>query len=501
MTKTPQEIVKSAREAFDSGKTIPLEFREKQLKSLLRMYEENEEEMLEALKQDLNKSRMEATLTEISILKMDIKEQITNLKEWAKPEKPPKPVANIMDEALIYKDPYGVVLVISAWNYPINLAFLPVTGAIAAGNCVIIKPSEISPASAEFVRKTLPKYLDNECYQVMCGGVPETSQLLKEKFDYIFFTGSTHIGKIVYAAANENLTPVTLELGGKSPVFIDDDTNIDVATRRILWGKCMNAGQTCIAPDYILCSKKTQDKFVETAKKILKEWYGDNPQKSDDLCRIVSDQHFKRVSKYLKDNGKIATGGKCDADDKFVEPTILIDVKPNDPVMQDEIFGPILPILTVHDSKEAIDFIRQREKPLAMYIFSENRPTIDKFLRNTSSGGVCVNDTLMHLGLSTLPFGGVGSSGMGHYHGKYTFDTFVHRKSILVKNLNMIGEKILSSRYPPYSQSKLKRLQMALEKTQFEIKLKYVPYMLIFGLGLITSFLARYFVEKQKFRS
>lgn len=495
--KTPSEIVNTARAAFENGRTRSLEFREQQLKNLLRMYEENEQEMLDALKKDLNKSKMEGVVTEVQYLINDLKSVIDNFKEWAQPDKASKGMANILDDALIYKDAYGVVLVIGAWNYPIQLALVPVSGAIAAGNAVVIKPSEISPASAEFISKTIPKYLDNECYQVMCGGVQETTDLLKEKFDYIFFTGNTTVGRIVHAAANKHLTPVTLELGGKSPVYLDDSADVGVATRRILWGKCINAGQTCIAPDYVLCSKQMETKFIDTAKSVLKEWYGEDAQNSPDLCRIVSDNHFKRISKFL-DNANIAVGGKTDAEDRYIEPTILKDVEPSDPVMQEEIFGPILPIVNINSTNDAINFINQREKPLALYIFSEDKSKIDTILETTTSGGVCVNDTLMHLTVPSLPFGGVGPSGMGAYHGKYTFDTFVHKKSTLVKNLSKFGERLQSSRYPPYNEKKLNFLKSVLKPPLRLKAMKLVPYFVIFGLGLITSFFARYITDRNR---
>ncbi|KRT78197.1 hypothetical protein AMK59_6935 [Oryctes borbonicus] len=495
--KKPSEIVDSARIAFESGRTKSLEFREQQLRNLLKMYEENEQEMLDALKKDLNKSKMEGVLTEVGYLINDLKSLIDNFKEWAEPEKVTRGLANIMDNALIYKDPYGVVLVIGAWNYPLQLAMIPVSGAIAAGNAVVIKPSEISPASAEFIARTLPKYLDNECYQVMCGGVQETTELLKEKFDYIFFTGNGAVGRIVHAAANKHLTPVTLELGGKSPVYLDDTVDVDVAVRRILWGKCINAGQTCIAPDYVLCSKQMEAKFIESSKNVLKEWYGENPQKSPDLCRIVSDNHFKRISKFLN-YGKIAVGGGVNAEDRFIEPTILIDVQSTDQIMQEEIFGPILPIININNVDDAIRFINEREKPLALYIFSANKSNVDTLLQNTTSGGVCVNDTLMHLALESLPFGGVGPSGMGAYHGKYTFDTFVHKKSTLVKNLSKLSEKMQSARYPPYTEKKLNFLKSVLKPPPNLKVLKLFPYVFIFGLGLATSFVTRYVIEKNR---
>lgn len=495
--KTPKEIVQEARGAFENGCTKSLEFRECQLRNMLRMYQENEEEMVDALQKDLNKCKFEAVLGEIHYLVNDLKFVIENFKEWAKPEKAERGLVNIMDQAFIHNDPYGVVLIIGAWNYPIQVTLAPLPAAIAAGNAVVIKPSEISTATADFIARTLPKYLDNCCYQVMTGGVPETTALLKEKFDYIFFTGSTGVGRIVHAAANKHLTPVTLELGGKSPVYLDDTVDVDIAARRILWGKCLNAGQTCIGPDYLLCSKHTQVKFIEAAKKILREWYGENPQDSPDLCRIITDNHFKRLYGYLQE-GKVAIGGRTDAGERYIEPTILTDVKPTDSIMQDEIFGPLFPIINIDCVDEAVEFINQKEKPLALYIFSADKSSVNTLLENTSSGGVCVNDTIMHLTLHSLPFGGVGLSGMGAYHGKYSFDTFVHKKSTLLRKINKIGESLQSARYPPYSEKKLNYLKNMLSPLPTVKGLKYLPYMVIFGLGLLTSYAIRYITNANR---
>ncbi|KAI4459180.1 aldehyde dehydrogenase [Holotrichia oblita] len=399
MASSPSEIVRKARTAFELGRTKSLKFREYQLKNLIKMLDENEKEMLAAVKKDLNKSNMESVLTEIAIVKNETISLINNLEEWAAPEKAAKPLVNLTDDALIYKDPYGVVLVMGAWNYPIQLPLLPFAAAIAAGNAVVIKPSEVSEATADFLGKTIPKYLDNQCYPVICGGIPETTELLKERFDYIFYTGNSYVARIEV----------------KSPVYIDKSTDMDVTANRILWGKCINAGQTCVAPDYILCTKEVEEEFVEAAKKVLKKFYGENPQLSKDYCRIVNDKHFKRISALLN-SGKVAVGGKTDAQEKYIEPTILIDVNGDDAVMQEEIFGPILPIVSVRDVNEAITFINSHEKPLALYIFSKDKEVTHEIIDRTSSGGICVNDTIMHLSLPSLPFGGVGESGMGCYH-------------------------------------------------------------------------------------
>ncbi|XP_053614729.1 aldehyde dehydrogenase, dimeric NADP-preferring isoform X1 [Plodia interpunctella] len=493
MTSKPKtvnisESVQKARDAFNRGVTRPIEWRRKQLQSLLRMYQENTQAMIDALHADLRRSKMEAVLLEVDYLINDLKNTLHYLDEWVKPTHPSKGIVNILDEVVIYNDPYGVALIIGAWNYPLQLLLLPMAGAIAAGNAVIVKPSELSVACAKFVVDMLPKYLDNDAVVVVEGGPEETTQLLKEKFDYIFYTGGTNVGKIVYEAATKHLTPVTLELGGKSPVYIDNTVDIVVTAKRILWGKFINAGQTCIAPDYVLCSKEVQDRFVEAATKVLKEWYGEDPQKSPDLCRIVNHRHFGRLQALLDaSKGKVAIGGKYDAQDKFIEPTIVANVSANDKIMEDEIFGPILPIVPIDNAYEAIKFINQREKPLVLYIFSTEKKVVENIVQNTSSGGICVNDTVMHMGVETLPFGGVGNSGIGAYHGKASFDTFTHKKSCLIKNFAVIGEKLASGRYPPYSDGKLKMISGLMRK-KYGPSLKFVPYLLAFALGAGLSY-------------
>ncbi|XP_050674503.1 aldehyde dehydrogenase, dimeric NADP-preferring isoform X2 [Leptidea sinapis] len=477
------EAVQKARDAFNRGVTKPIEWRRQQLKNLLRMYKENYNAMVDVLQKDLRRSKTEAILLEVDYLINDLANTLHNLDEWAKPTRPSKGIVNILDDVVIFNDPYGVVLIIGAWNYPLQLLLLPVSGAIAAGNAVIMKPSELAPATAKFIAETVPKYLDNDAIAVVEGGPEETTELLKNRFDYIFYTGGTNVGKIVYAAATKYLTPVTLELGGKSPVYIDNTVDIEVTTKRILWGKFVNVGQTCIAPDYILCTKEVQNKFIEHAKKILKEWYGDDPQKSPDLCRIITSRHFSRLQSLLDaSKDKVVIGGKTDAQDKYISPTIVANVSPDDKIMEDEIFGPILPIVPIENAYEAIKFINAREHPLVLYLFSKESNIHKIFIEQTRSGSVCVNDTIMFYAVDTLPFGGVGHSGMGAYHGKTTFDTFVHKKSCLVKNFAAIGEKLASGRYPPYSDAKLNFISTLMKKRNGP-SLKYLPYVITFALG------------------
>lgn len=488
--KTAEEVVTTARNAFQSGRTKSLDFREKQLQALLRLYEENTQEIMDALRDDLRKSKQEAIISEIDYLKNELRALLYNFRAWAKPQKVlDKGIPNLLDGTLLYPEPYGVVLVIGAWNYPFQLTLMPAAGAIAAGNCVIMKPSEVAAASAKLMSELVRKYLDNECYQVYLGGVQETTELLGQRFDYIFFTGSTAVGKIVHQAAARYLTPTTLELGGKTPVYLDQNADFEIAARRIMWGKCFNAGQSCIAPDYLLCTKETGEKFVQETEKALKEWYGDKIKQSPDFGRIINENHFKRVVSLITNSGKVALGGDYDATERYIAPTILKDVKLSDSIMQEEIFGPVLPIIQVEDVREAISLINSREKPLAIYVFSNNSAISDIVVENTSSGGVLVNDTMLHFSADCLPFGGVGNSGMGSYHGRLTFDTFVHKKPTLVKNLKKLGEMLSSSRYPPYNDNKIKFLSLVTKKYPIPISLKHLPYLAAFLVGVgVTVF-------------
>lgn len=487
MAKDYAALVERSRNSFYSGKTKPLEWRIKQLKQIERMLEECKPDIVSALASDLRRCKFETIALELLIAQGEVKTLLMNIKEWAAKEKPPKAMINIMDGIEIRKDPFGVVLIMGPWNYPFQLCIIPLMGAIAAGNCVILKPSELAPATSELCAKIIPQYLDSECVQVVLGGISETTELLKQRFDYIFYTGSTTVGRIVRDAANKFLTPVTLELGGKSPVYVDNTVDINIAVKRILWGKCINVGQTCIAPDYVLCTPEVQNKFLNEASKVLKEWYGDNPKESPDLARIINENHYQRLLKYL-DGAKIAIGGQCDPAEKYISPTILIDVKPTDPVMQDEIFGPILPFINVNNAYEAIQFINSRETPLVLYIFTKDRGVQELIVNQTHSGSVAINETIMQFSVDTLPFGGVGNSGMGCYHGKYTYDTFVHKKGCLIKDFNKLAETLASCRYPPYTDKKLSFLGSLVAKRPSIPGVKYIPYLLAFGLGALVTF-------------
>ncbi|XP_034475825.1 aldehyde dehydrogenase, dimeric NADP-preferring isoform X3 [Drosophila innubila] len=490
------DTLQRARLAFASGKTRNVSFRRKQLENLLRCYEEHENEIISALEADLRRPKQESLIVETEFMKNDIKHILYHLSDWVKAEKPSKSFVNMLDDVQVFNDPYGVVLVIGAWNYPLQLLLVPVAAAIAAGNCVVLKPSEIAGNCAKFIAETLPKYLDNDCYPIICGGPSETAELLNQRFDYIFYTGSTRVGKIIHAAANKHLTPTTLELGGKSPCYIDKSVELRTAVKRILWGKLINCGQTCIAPDYILCSKEMQDKFIVEAKDVLKEWYGESIQSSPDLSRIINQNNFQRLLGLMK-SGRIALGGKYDASERYIEPTIVVDVKPNDPIMEEEIFGPILPIYTVENAYDAMKFINAREKPLVIYVFSNSNKLINEFKKNTTSGGFCSNETIMHVGVDTIPFGGVGMSGMGCYHGKHGFDTFTHKKSCLGKDLAIIGEKMASARYPPYSDRKASLLSFLLRKRR-PLPNLHLSHVLAVGLGVGLTVLVNYYLQVRK---
>ncbi|KAM6175215.1 aldehyde dehydrogenase family 3 member A2 isoform 1-T1 [Erethizon dorsatum] len=444
--------VQRLRQAFRSGRSRPLQFRLQQLEALRRMVQEHEKDILAAIGADLCKSKFNAYSQEVITILGEIDFMLANLPEWVTPKPAKKNLLAILDEAYVQPEPLGVVLIIGAWNYPFVLTMHPLVGAIAAGNAVIIKPSELSENTAKILTKLLPQYLDQDLYAVINGGVEETTELLKHRFDHIFYTGNNAVGKIVMAAAAKHLTPVTLELGGKSPCYVDKDCDLDIVCRRITWGKWMNCGQTCIAPDYILCEASLQNQIVQKIKETVKEFYGENIKESPDYERIINLRHFKRLQSLLEGQ-KIAFGGETAEATRYIAPTILTDVDPKSKVMQEEIFGPILPIVPVKNADEAINFINEREKPLALYIFSHNNKLIKRMIDETSSGGVTVNDVIMHFILNALPFGGVGSSGMGAYHGKYSFDTFSHHRSCLLRSLK--GEGANKLRYPPNSQSKV----------------------------------------------
>ncbi|XP_069825376.1 aldehyde dehydrogenase family 3 member B1-like [Dendropsophus ebraccatus] len=447
-----EETVSNLRRSFREGRTRPATFRVSQLEALNKFLEENRNQIMEGLKKDLNKPAFEVELSELSLVKSEINLALNNLSSWMKDENVSKNMATVLDSAFIRKEPYGVVLIMAPWNYPVLLSLVPLIGAIAAGNCVVVKPSEISRHVEKLLADGLPRYLDKDCFAVASAGVDDTKRLLENKFDHIFFTGNPNVGRIIMTAAAKHLTPVTLELGGKNPCYVHDDCDIRTAARRIAWARFFNAGQTCLAPDYVLCSDSIKEKLVSALQTTIHDFYGEDPKKSPDFARIISERHFQRVAALLT-CGKIVTGGQSDESERYIAPTILIDVKDSDPVMQEEIFGPILPIFPVSGFDEAVNFINDREKPLAAYVFSSSSQIVHQFLDQTSSGGFCANDGIMHTTIPSLPFGGVGHSGMGMYHGKFSFDTFSHSRACLLRSDGR--EKLNEMRYPPYDTSRL----------------------------------------------
>lgn len=437
------DLIRKQREFFKTGKSKDITFRIEQLKTLKKAIIEHQSVIINALKADLNKPEFEAYATELWVIK-EIDYAIKHIKSWTSPKKAPIGIEQFPGFGRIYAEPLGVILIIGTWNYPFQLIIAPLVGAIAAGNCAILKPSEIAPYTSSVVADIIQKHFDPAYIAVLEGSAETSQQLLAEKFDHIFFTGSTEIGKLVMEAAAKHLTPVTLELGGKSPCIVDTDINIEYTARRITWGKFINSGQTCVAPDYLLVNKKIKRNLVDSIEKCIHNFYGE-PANSPDYAKIINQKHFYRLVKFLQ-NGEIIIGGDINPDDCYIAPTVVDHVSLADPVMQNEIFGPILPIVEYDDLSEAIAIINERPKPLALYLFSQNKNLQKRVLQETTSGGVCINDCVMQLGVLSLPFGGVGDSGIGSYHGKASFDIFSHYKSVLHKSLRLD----LKLRYAPY---------------------------------------------------
>ncbi|SCK00767.1 Coniferyl aldehyde dehydrogenase [uncultured Clostridium sp.] len=441
-------IFSEQKKFFESGKSKNIDFRINELKKLKKIIKENEEEILKALKKDLGKSNFEAYATEVGIIYDEINLHIKNVRKWAKREKRNSPIVYYPSKSYVYKEPYGVTLIIGPFNYPFQLVIAPLIGAISAGNTAIIKPSENTINTAKLLENIINNSFDKGYIRVVdpLGGKEVVSYLLGLPFDYIFFTGSVRVGKIVMEKAAKNLTPVTLELGGKSPCIVDDDANVNLAAKRIVWGKFLNAGQTCVAPDYLFIHKNIKDKFLRALVKEIKIQFGENIKESPDYPRVVNAISLDRFSNYLKD-GEVYFGGEIDKETLYMEPTILINVKLESLVMTDEIFGPILPVIEFNDINEIISIINKREKPLALYYFSESNKKIEYVIEKTSAGGVTINDTIIHVANGNLPFGGVGPSGLGKYHGKDSFNTFSHTKSVM-KRGTFIEFKI---RFAPYN--------------------------------------------------
>lgn len=445
------------RATFETEKTMSLAWREQQLRALERMMTEREQEILDALNEDLAKHPFEAWFTEVSYVAGSAAYSRRHLRKWTRRRRVPTPLAGLPGRSWLQPEPLGVVLIIGAWNYPLQLTLAGMAAAIAAGNCVVLKPSELAPATSALTAKLVAEYLDGDAIRVVEGAVPETTALLELPWDHILYTGGGNVGRIVMAAAAKHLTPVTLELGGKSPCVVLPDADLETTAQRIAWGKFTNAGQTCIAPDYILADAETEKKLVPLLRDAVTGMFGDDPEASDSYGRIVNDRHFERLAAMLA-SGEVAIGGETNAATRYIAPTVLTGVAADSPAMREEIFGPILPIVRADDLEAAIRFIREGDKPLAAYIFTKDARAEQRFLEKVSSGNACVNDTMMFMAVHELPFGGVGASGMGNYSGEYGFRTFSHMKAVMKRG----WWPDLDVRYAPFSDRKFRLLRKLL---------------------------------------
>lgn len=445
-----EKILESQQKFFASGATRGREFRDRQLAALAEAVGNMEEEIFAALKEDLGKPAAEALSSEFAFVLEEIRFTRKHLKKWMQPKKLPTPPHLLPGKTFVHREPLGAALVIAPWNYPFQLALAPAVSALAAGNTVILKPSELAPATSALLKKLVESAFRPELFAVVEGGVPETTALLSLKFDHIFFTGSTKVGRIVYEAAAKNLTPVTLELGGKSPAIVAADADLALAARRIAWGRFANAGQTCVAPDYAYVHSSVAEEFLVKLEACVRDFYGDDPQKSHSYARIVNLQNLQRLDGLLS-RERIRFGGVLSPRDKYLSPTVIYPATWQDPAMRDEIFGPILPVLPFEKVDDAFAEIRRHDKPLAAYVFTADKTLAKKFTETLSFGGGCVNDTVVHLSNPHAPFGGVGASGTGAYHGEKGFVTFSHEKTVLSRTRWLD----LSVRYPPYTERKL----------------------------------------------
>lgn len=451
-----QKILEEHNNFFYTGKTLSIDFRIEQLNKLREGIKKYEIEITEALRNDLGKHEFESYTTEIGFVLISIKEAIKNLKKWTKIKKVKTPVYLFPAKGFIMSEPYGTVLIIGPYNYPFQLLIEPLIGAISAGNCAVLKPSEISQNVTAVIKRIISDIFDKKYIRCVEGTIETNTSLINSKFDYIFFTGSVGVGKVVMEGAAKNLIPVTLELGGKSPVIVDETANIKVAAQRIIWGKMINAGQTCIAPDYLIVHESIKNTLIEEMKKVIKEFFQENLRKSKDFGRIINERHFNRIKSIIEEDKEgIVYGGYTNKNEKYIELTLIEVSSWNCACMSEEIFGPILPILTYTHLDKAINKIRNMPKPLALYLFTSNKKIEQKILMEISSGGVCINDTITHVANPNLPFGGVGNAGIGSYHGEQSFITFSHKKSVL-KKTNKINLTIL---FPPYDKKKLKLIK------------------------------------------
>ena len=443
------------RQTFDNGRTKSVEWRLEQLAGLRRFLVEREAEVIAAMRSDLGKCDFEGWFSEIGIVIAEIDHIRKRLRRWMRPERVPTPLLAHPASSHIQREPLGVVLIIGAWNYPIQLVLVPLVAAIAAGNCAVVKPSEVASASSAVLADHLPAYLDSDAVAVVEGGADVTGALLEQRFDRIFYTGGGRVGRIVMAAAAKNLTPVTLELGGKNPCVVSRDADIAMAASKIVWGKFLNAGQTCVAPDYILVDQSREAELLDMLGKRVGAYYGSDPAQSPDYGRIINKRHVERLQALLS-QGEVAVGGRVDAESRYVEPTILTKVDLDAEIMADETFGPILPVVPVADWDAGIEFINARPRSLAAYLFARDSAFHRRMREETSSGSICINDLMMDFVVHGLPFGGVGESGIGAYHGRHGFETFSHRKSVFKRQFPGID---LPIRYPPFNKTKFRILR------------------------------------------
>lgn len=458
MTENISQLVENQRSFFQSHVTHDISFRIEGLKKLKAAIKDFEKEICTALYKDLNRSEFDSYATEIGFIYQEISHAIENVKEWSEPRDVSTPAVHWPASSTVYPQPRGVTLTIGPWNYPFQLVISPLVGALAAGNTAILKPSEMALEVSKVIAAMIKKHFVPEYVAVVEGGIAETTALLKERFEYIFFTGGKVVGQVVLEAAAKHLTPVTLELGGKSPCIVDDEVNMDIAARRITWGKFFNAGQTCVAPDYLLLPKSLEVKFLERMRHYINKFYSVNPLKNTQYGKIINERHFTRL-KGLMDEGKIEIGGKVDDKNCKIEPTVIGNVSLSSKIMADEIFGPLLPVITYDGLDEAISLVKNHPNPLALYFFSKNKKHQERIIKEIPFGGGCINDTLVHLGVPDLPFGGIMESGMGGYHGKFSFDTFSHYKGILKKSF-LVDVPV---RYPPATSGRIKILKQLMK--------------------------------------
>ncbi|KAJ8286078.1 hypothetical protein GJAV_G00034300 [Gymnothorax javanicus] len=453
------EQLRRARAAFQTGRTRKASFRRAQLEALVRLLAEHECDFVDVVCRDLHKPRFETVVSELIAVKNEALYSINNLSKWMEPQHVERNLATSLDECVVVSEPLGAVLVVGAWYSPVQLCLVPLVGAIAAGNCAIVNPSDTSSHTAELLRRLVPSYLDNECYHVLVASVSDLPEIIDLKFDHIFFTGGSTDGTKVAQAAARHLTPVTLVLEGKNPCYVDQDCDVGTAARRIAWARFQNAGQSAAAPDYVLCHEGAKAQLLHGLRCALLQFYGCEPRQSHSLGRMVNAEHFARVRDTLRKSGVVAVGGQVNEAEKYIAPTVLTEVIETDPIMQQEVFGPVLPILTVNSVDEAISFICQREKPLCVYVYSSNSKIISRLMEETSSGSFCANDSVLQTLMVVLPFGGVGASGMGSYHGHASFNTFSHRKSCLLRSTRI--ECVTYLRYPPYEDRNLSLMTWA----------------------------------------